>query len=93
MKERKRITEIAITESAEICSIKTNDVGTFSLIDTDGNLVGHIQNESVGYDRDSGKPKILRSIARSDDDQVGDNPYLANKIYSYKRSSCFYADA
>lgn len=75
MKERKKITEIAITESAEICTIKINDDGTLSLIDSEGNTVGHIQHESVGYERGSGKPKILRSIPKSDLDKVGDNPW------------------
>jgi hypothetical protein len=75
VKERKKITEIAIKESAEVCSIKTNEDGTYSLIDSNGNCVEHIQIDSVGYLRDSGKPKILRSISRSDDDRHGDNPW------------------
>ena len=81
MKKRKKITEITITESADICSIKTNEDGTFSLIDSNGNCVEHIQSESVGYNRDSGKPKILRSISRANGDQPGDNPWKKyNKI-------------
>ncbi|MCU7839410.1 MAG: hypothetical protein KZQ94_08525 [Candidatus Thiodiazotropha sp. (ex Troendleina suluensis)] len=79
MKERKKITEITITESAEVCSIKTSDDGMFSLMDSDEKLVSHIQYESVGYERDSGKPKILRSIARDADDLVGDNPWKKYK--------------
>lgn len=75
MKKRQKITEIAIKESAEICSIKSNTDGTFSLIDSNGNCVSHIQSESVGYIRESGKPKILRSIKRGNDDQPGDNTW------------------
>jgi hypothetical protein len=64
MKERKRITEITVKESAEIHSILPNDDGAVSLIDSQGNKVAHEQSDSVGYLRDSGKAKILRSIVR-----------------------------
>lgn len=75
MKERKKITEITITESAEICSVKTNTDGRLSLINSDGNSIKYTQSESVGYIRDSGKIKILRSIVRKEDDQTGHNPW------------------
>ncbi|MBN2185175.1 MAG: hypothetical protein JW746_07585 [Candidatus Krumholzibacteriota bacterium] len=75
MKKRKRITEIIVKQSAEICSITTNEDGTYSLIDAYGNHVEHEQIDSVGYLRDSGKPKILRSIVRSGEDNFGENPW------------------
>lgn len=75
VKERKKITEFIIKQSAEITSIIPNEDGTFSILDTQGNLVEHEQNESVGYLRDSGKAKILRSIVRNSDDQLGENPW------------------
>lgn len=75
MKKRKKLTEITITESAKISTIETNNDGSFSLIDIDGKIVSHAQYEGVGYDRDSGKPKILRSILRTKVDKVGDNPW------------------
>jgi hypothetical protein len=75
MKERQRISEIGIKESAEICSIIRNEDGTFSLMDIQGNLVKHEQYEAVTYLRSSGKPKFLRSIARNSDDQIGENPW------------------
>ena len=75
MKERQKITQILIKESAVICSIIPNEDGTLSLIDIHGILVQHDQHQAVGYLRNSGKPKILRSIIRSSDDQIGDNPW------------------
>jgi hypothetical protein len=75
VKERRKITEVIVKESAEISSIIPNEDGTFSLIDSQGNLVSHEQHESVCYLRNSGKPKVLRSIVRSRDDEVGDNPW------------------
>ena len=75
MKKRRKITEIVIKESAEISSIIPNEDGTFSLKDSDGHPVDHEQHVSVSYLRNSGKPKILRSVVRDSDDQVGDNPW------------------
>ena len=75
MKERRKITEIIIKDSAEISSIVPNEDGTVSLIDVHGKRVDHEQHDSVGYLRDSGKPKILRSIVRDCNDLVGENPW------------------
>lgn len=75
MKKRRKITEIVIKESDEISSIVPNKDGTFLLKGNDGHLVDHEQHESVSYFRNSGKPKILRSVVRDSDDQVGDNPW------------------
>ena len=75
LKKRRKIKEVIIKESAEISSIFPEDDGTFSIINSHGKLVEHEQLEAVGYFRLSGKPKILRSIARTNADQVGDNPW------------------
>ena len=69
------MTEIIVKQSAEISSIIPNEDGTLSIIDTDGKLVEHELYQSVGYFRSSGKPKVLRSVARNSDDQVGENPW------------------
>jgi len=75
VKERRKITEVIVKQSAEISSIIPNDDGTLSLIDTDGKLVEHELHQGVGYLRRSGKPKVLRSVVRRSDDQVGENPW------------------
>jgi hypothetical protein len=75
VKDRKKIVEIVVKESADISSIVKNDDRTFSLIDSQGELVEHEQSESVGYLKSSGKAKIIRSIVRKDDDRPGDNPW------------------
>ena len=75
MKRRQRITEIIVKQSAEICSILPNADGTLSLVDSEGNLVEHEQHQAVGYLRECGKPKILRSIVRTTNDHFGDNPW------------------
>jgi hypothetical protein len=75
VKERRRITEVIVKQSAEICSIIPNENGSLSLIDTDGKPVEHELHQSVGYLRGSGKPKLLRSIVRKRDDRLGDNPW------------------
>jgi hypothetical protein len=76
MKERQRISEIGIKEAAEIGSIIRNEDGTFSIRDVQGNLVNHEQYEATAYFGSSGKPKVLRSIARKSDDRVGDNLWI-----------------
>ena len=75
MKKRHKITELIIKESAEIDSVISNGDGTFSLINSDGKKVAHAQYDGVGYLRDSGKPKFLRSITKGSKDLVGDNPW------------------
>lgn len=75
MKKRHKITELIIKESAEIDSVISNGDGTFSLINSDGKKVAHAQYDGVGYLRDSGKPKFLRSITRGSKYLVGDNPW------------------
>ncbi len=75
MKVRQKITEVIITQSAEIASVLPQDDGTLLIVDIHGNPAEHIQHEAVGYLRDSGKPKILRSIPRTTVDRVGDNPW------------------
>lgn len=75
MKKRQKITEMIITQSAEIASVFPQDNGTLLIVDIHGNPVEHIQHEAVAYLRDSGKPKILRSIPRTTVDRVGDNPW------------------
>lgn len=75
MKKRRKIAELIIKESAEIHSVISNEDGTFSLMNADGKKVAHAQHDGVGYLRDSGKPKFLRSITRDSKDLVGDNPW------------------
>ena len=74
-KKRHKITELVIKESAAVHSVIPNDNGTFSLINSDGQTIQHTQHDDVGYLRDSGKPKILRSLTRSSGDHAGENPW------------------
>lgn len=75
MKERRKITEVIVKQSAEISSIIPNEDGSLFLIDIEGKLVEHELHQGVGYLRSSGKPKILRSMVKKSDDQIGENPW------------------
>ena len=60
MKERRKITEVIVKQSAEISSIIPNEDGSLFLIDIEGKLVEHELHQGVGYLRSSGTPKIRR---------------------------------
>ena len=82
-KPRRKFTEVVITESAEIHSIIPNEDGSLSILDGDGLEVSHVQQHSVGYLRDSGKPKFLRTIPKADGDKVGENPWKKYDIIGF----------
>ena len=84
MKERRKITEVIVKQSAEISSIIPNEDGSLFLIDIEGKLVEHELHQGVGYLRSSGKPKILRSMVKKSDDQIGENPWKKYCLFKNK---------
>lgn len=82
-KQRHKIREIVIRESADVSNLVPQKDGTLALLTPSGRDVAHAEYHSVGYFRLSGKPKFLRSIAIPDGKSEWTNPWKGYEVLSF----------